>query len=133
MQARLWLSALVCMLGCTAWAGAEERTAWAILDRAIRAMGGAKTLSGQRALTGTSQGKARINEMDFAVTNEWTVQGIDQLKWSSMITINENEASILLVVNSKGGWISGNNQKANPVQKEHLVGYYLGAVSRKVA
>lgn len=95
---------------------ADEKAARAILDRAIEALGGKKALA-PRALSGTSRGTITVNETKSPITNTWTVQGLDQLKWSSEFTLNDNLTTIVMVVDRDKGWISGNNGEAGPLPK----------------
>ena len=62
----------------------NAKAARATLDQAIEAMGGAKLLAAEASLSRHEQGHARgAGQAKSPVTNEWTVQGPDQLKWTT--------------------------------------------------
>src|SRR5438045_2095097 len=84
----------------------EEKAARATLDRAIAAMGGTKRLSSPHALAGTSKGTLHANGRRVAVRNEWTVQGLDRLRWSSELTVDERTTTFLIVLQGSKGWIA---------------------------
>jgi hypothetical protein len=110
----------------------ETSSARKTLDRGIAALGGAKRLA-DRALSGTSRGTAHVTGMKLTVSNEWTVQGFDQLKWASETTINDNTVNITLVMNGNKGWIKGNNAEASPIQKEQLIAFRQGVAGLRIA
>src|SRR5262245_15457032 len=123
MRNQVALLATMCLLPLLAppasYADEDAKAARATLDRAIAAMGGPKVLAA-RALSGTSRGTIFVLGNKSPVTNEWTVQGLDQLKWVTEVTLNDNPASIIVVVDRDKGWIKGNDNPAGPLPKEQL-------------
>jgi hypothetical protein len=111
----------------------DARAARALLDRAIDAMGGAKALAGARALSGKSKGTFRAAGKATAVANEWTVQGLDRLKWNTELTENDNTTAILLVLDRGKGWIKGGANKANELSKEVHVPFRHGFAALRLA
>ncbi len=128
------LVTLLCCVALTPLGLAEEdaRSARAILDRAIEAMGGAKALS-KPALSGSSRGTLEAVGNRSNVTNEWTVQGLDQLKWSSELTLNDNLVSIVVVLNKNQAWIQGNNNPSNEIDKEQTRPLQQGFAALRLA
>jgi hypothetical protein len=110
----------------------DTKAAQATLDRAITAMGGAKVLA-PRALSGTSRGTIEVLGMKNPVTNEWTVQGLDQVRWSSELTLNDKQTTIVLVVNGEKGWIKGNNASAGELPKTQVAAFRQGMAALRVA
>src|SRR5262245_8408145 len=97
----------------------DAKSARATLDRAIAAMGGPKLLAA-RALSGSSRGSIFVLGNKSPVTNEWTVQGLDQLKWVTEVTLNDNPASIVVVFDRDKGWVKGNDSPAGALPKAQV-------------
>lgn len=110
----------------------DAKAARAVVDRAIRAAGGAKPLA-KPSLRGKSKGTITLAGKSSAVANEWTVQGTDQLKWSTDLTLNDQAATFVIVLNGARGWISGNNNPANPLPKESLAAFREGVRALRLA
>src|SRR3954468_22593074 len=85
MRHRPCLIALLCapLLWSAARADDEARAARAVLETALKARGGADKLAKQPARTGQSRATLLVNDGKVAVTNEWSAQGLHQLKWST--------------------------------------------------
>jgi hypothetical protein len=90
---RWFLVACTVLLASVLVRGDEAKTARATLDRAIKAMGGAALLGKHPALAGKSQGKMTVNTKTSPVTNEWLVQGLDQVTWTTRASIPGSSAS----------------------------------------
>src|SRR4051812_45757461 len=88
MGPRPVLLALLCapLLWSAARAGGEARAARVVLETALRVLGGADKLAEQPARTGQSRGTLFVKDGQVAVTNEWSAQGLHQLKWSTELT-----------------------------------------------
>lgn len=125
---------LVAVLALTGVAQAEDaKEARAVVERAVKAMGGAKRL-GMPALSGTGKGKVFILGKDQPVTNEWTVQGLDQVKWAMEVTLNDNPATqIQIVVNKDHGWIKGGTGEPSEIQKDALTPSRQGMLGLRLA
>lgn len=117
LLAVLGLSPLVAPAACRA--DEDAKAARATLERAIKAMGGPKLLAA-RALSGSSRGSVFVLGNKSPVTNEWTVQGLDQLKWVTEVTLNDNPAAITVVIDRDKGWIKGNDNPAGDLPKAQL-------------
>lgn len=123
---------IVCVLS-SALRADEATAARKVLDKAIEALGGTKEIARHKGLTGNSKGSITLNGAKSALANVWTVQGVDQLKWSADFTLNDKSTTILLVVNSKEGWVSGNGGKANAMPKELLTAFRHGFTGLRLA
>ncbi|MFO0844744.1 MAG: hypothetical protein U0797_20500 [Gemmataceae bacterium] len=96
----------------------DSKAARGTLDRAIEAMGGRKLLA-KKALSGTSRGSVELLGIKSTVTNEWTVQGLDQLKWVTDAKLSDgNTAAVVLVLNGDKTWAKANNGEPNPLERE---------------
>src|SRR5687767_4496320 len=110
----------------------DAKAARATLDRAIKAMGGEKLLAA-KALSGTSRGTAEVVGIKATVTNEWTVQGLDQFKWVTEAKINENTAAVTLVLKGDKAWLKGNANPSNPLTKEQTKALAQGFAGLRIA
>lgn len=128
------LVAVVCLLGLPAAGLAEEdgKAARVLLERAITALGG-KTVLTARGLSGTSRGTAYALGMKAPVRNEWIVQGLDQVKWTTDVTLNDNPTTIVLVINRDSGWLKGGNSDAGPVAKPQLTAFRQAMAGLRLA
>jgi hypothetical protein len=95
-------------------------------------MGGEKLLAA-KALSGTSRGTAEVVGIKATVTNEWTVQGLDQFKWVSDVKVGENPGAVTLVFNKDTAWLKGNNAAANALTKDQTKALSQGFVALRVA
>jgi hypothetical protein len=129
-QLALVLFAL-CLVG-SARAADDAKAARETLDRAVKAMGGSKLLA-KKALSGTSRGTVEVLGNKSAVSNEWTVQGLDQLKWATSVTIGDNPTAVVLVLNRDKSWVKGNNGEPNPLNKEQLKASQQGFAGLRLA
>lgn len=121
MSRRFRLLAVVTVLLSTGFASADETaSARKLLDAAIDALGGTKRLAAEAALTGTSRGTLHLPTMKVPVRNEWTVQGIDQFRWVSVVTLNDSPSNVVLVLNKNKAWIKGGDNAANELPREQV-------------
>jgi hypothetical protein len=132
MMNRLCLVLISLCLAGPLRAADDAKAARETLGRAIKAMGGEKLLAAT-ALSGTSRGTIEVLGNKSPVTNEWTVQGIDQLKWVSEVKLGDNTAAIVLVLNRDKTWIKGNNNEPNPLNKEQTKALQQGFAGLRLA
>ncbi len=109
-----------------------EKEARALLDRAIAALGGEKLLAKPHALTGTGKGKVTLLGGTQNVTNRWTVQGPDRMRWETELSGDVN-ASIVMGLTGTKLWISGNGGKPGPVPKETAEAFIKGFLALRIA
>lgn len=122
---------MVCCVPVLGRGDEDAKAARAALDRGIKALGGAKLLA-DRALTGTSRGTIFVLGMKSTVTNEWTVQGLDQIKWVSDVKLNDNPAAVVLVIDKDKGWTKANTAAATPMPKELLTAFQHGILGLRL-
>jgi hypothetical protein len=120
MSARAIVGTLL-VLGLVGIGRADEgKDARALLDRAIKAMGGEKVLAAEGSLAGKSKGNVVVNNVKMPASNEWTVQGTDRLKWTTEVTINDKPVNITLGLDRGKGWLQAGDAKAGDFPKDYL-------------
>jgi hypothetical protein len=95
----------------------SAKEARALLDRAIAAMGGKEKLSRSQAATWKGKGKIHAGEQRIDFTDEWSVQGLAQYRWSIEATAMGRTQSLLLVLNKDQGW-ARNDGEAQDLSKQ---------------
>ena len=115
--------ALACLAVAAGLPGAEDKppSARALVNRAVKALGGAEKLARYQAATWQGKGTYRPG----GVGESWTFrlqgarQGADQLALKVAATIGKVEYTRTLVVTGSRGWLKLNDRLA-PLSKEHL-------------
>jgi hypothetical protein len=82
----------------------EDNEANAVLDKAIKAIGGEARLGEAKAVAWKARGKSVNNGGEYPFTNETTVQGIDQLRMEWEEEIDRNRVMGITVLNGNKGW-----------------------------
>jgi hypothetical protein len=93
---------LVCGIGDTARGDAKE--AAAIVDKAIKALGGEEKLSKAKVVQWKGKGKIRFGENENEFTAESTTQGLDHMQRVFEGEFNGNPFRGVTVVAGKRGW-----------------------------
>jgi hypothetical protein len=97
------VSALV--LGASTLArAADEKDAKAILDKAIKALGGEEKLGAAKAITWKAKGKINLGGNESEFTSEATAQGLDHYRSSFEGEFNGNKVKGDGAVNGDKGW-----------------------------
>jgi outer membrane lipoprotein-sorting protein len=116
---------------CTAPAGADEATdAKAVVEKAIKALGGADKLAKLPATTFKCKGTGEVKQKsDFSGT--WSVQLPDKYRAELEITEGGNNETVTLVVNGDKAWAreaNRNRTEEAPADAMSLVKADFGAV-----
>jgi hypothetical protein len=82
----------------------DDEDANAVLDKAIKAIGGEAKLRKAKPLTWKAKGKSLNGGNEYPFTNETTVQGLDQLRMEFEDEIDGNRVKGLTVLNGDKGW-----------------------------
>jgi len=90
-------------LAGSAWAGDDKDTK-AILDKAIKALGGEKKLGAVKAVTWKSKGKITFGGNDNEFTSQSTVQGKDQFRSEFEGDFGGNKIQGVTILNGDKGW-----------------------------
>src|SRR5437763_974410 len=100
--------AFTLLLAGSSWARAQD-DAKAILDKAVKAHGGAEKLGKIKAQTSKAKGRIEVaGGLDF--TQESTVQHPNKFKEVVHLTVNGQQIDVTTVYNGKEGWINANGQ-----------------------
>ncbi len=98
-----YLSVALVLAGA-GWASAQDE-AKAILDKAVKAHGGAEKLNSVKAQTSKAKGKLEIlGGLEF--TQESAIQHPDKLREVVHLTVNGMNIDVTTVYNGKEGWIN---------------------------
>lgn len=85
-------------------ARADEKDAVAIVDKAIKAVGGEEKLSKANVITWKSKGVINFGGNESPISSTATAQGIDHYRTEVMFKIMDNEAMVQVVVAGDKGW-----------------------------
>jgi hypothetical protein len=83
---------------------ADDKDAKAILDKAIKALGGEENLSKLKAASWKAQGKITINGEDNPFTSQATMQGLDQIRSEFEGEFGGNKIKALTILAKNKGW-----------------------------
>jgi hypothetical protein len=83
---------------------ADEGDTKAILDKAMKALGGEEKLAKAKALSWKSKGTVSVNGEDNEITIQVTSQGLDQYRSEFQGTFGGNEVKGVTVLNGNKGW-----------------------------
>ena len=110
---------------------ADEKDATAILDKAIKAMGGEEKLSKVKAYSVKSKGTLTINGNDSDFTASATHEGLDRVRSEFASRFGDNDFKVLSVLNGDKGWVKfgDNDMELNEDQiKDEKQRIYLAAI-----
>jgi hypothetical protein len=99
--AAVFVAALVSAVGSPAGAADDKD---AVLDKAIKALGGQEKLSAIKAMTWKSKGTLNFGGMDNPFTSEATMQGLDHLRQEFEGEFMGNKIKGITVINGDKGW-----------------------------
>jgi len=105
MRAVCWGSLVACFLGVTGALRADDQAdARAVIDRALKAMGGEEKVA--RCSAGTLKCKVTGNQngqqVTLAGTGAW--QGLDKIRFDGELTADGEARKFFLVINGDSGW-----------------------------
>jgi hypothetical protein len=83
---------------------ADDKDAKAILDKAIKALGGEEKLSKASAITWKVKGKISFGENESGFTGQVTVQGVDHFRSLFEGEFNDNKFKAVTVLSGDKGW-----------------------------
>jgi hypothetical protein len=93
---------LVCGLGSSA--RADDKDAMAVVDKAIKAMGGEEKLAKIKAATWKAKGKMYFGGNETEITAKMTVQGLDQYRQEFEGEFGGNKIQGITVIAGDKGW-----------------------------
>jgi hypothetical protein len=83
---------------------ADDKDAKAILEKAIKALGGEEKLSKASAITWKSKGKFSFGENESGFTGQLTVQGVDHFRALFEGEFGGNQFKVVTVLSGDKGW-----------------------------
>src|SRR5258708_7567273 len=83
---------------------ADDQDTKAILDKAIKALGGEEKLSKVVAMTWKSKGTISINGNENEISTRVSLQGLDHIRSEFEGTFNGNPVKGVIVLNGDKGW-----------------------------
>jgi hypothetical protein len=95
----------------------DKADARAVIDKALKAVGGADKLAAGKALTFKGKGKTYASGAALEFTADWAVQPPDKLRFQLDLDVNGMKIAIAQVFNGKEGWTRLNDQVA-PMDKD---------------
>jgi hypothetical protein len=112
---------IVCVTLCSFSAAQADDQAEckAVLEKAIKAMGGAAKLDKLKAGTWKAKTTGNDNGVDLALLTDGTWQGRDQIKVDADVQVGGMSRKARLVINGENGWLT-HGDKAEDAPKELL-------------
>jgi hypothetical protein len=133
MKSVLGVAAL--LLGLAGVAGAEDRQATAILDRAIKALGGEEALAKAEVISWTSKGKIYLEGTPNGFTLRTTLKGLDRSRAEFGGEFDGSGIELVTILDGEKGWRRFNGTILELNERE-LAGErqnaYLQAISIKM-
>jgi hypothetical protein len=105
------------------WYGSADdkpADAKAILNDAVKALGGKEKLAKLPATTFDSQGYLHLPGLQIESKSNWSVQYPDKYRYDGKITIGDGMTALLAIGNGKEGWTKSEGQAANNITAEEL-------------
>jgi outer membrane lipoprotein-sorting protein len=97
------------LLAGSSWAAAQDNPK-AILDKAVKAMGGAEKLSKTKAQEIKSKGTLEVQGLSLEFTEDSSVQHPSKFKESMHLSVMGKQIDVITVFNGKEGWISAGGE-----------------------
>jgi hypothetical protein len=109
---------LLAVAACGAARADERSDAVAVLDKAIKAVGGEERLAKVKAATWKGKGKYFAVGGGVDVAGEWAIQGADRFRADLHMELNEAKVRQVRVLNGDKGWIKLGDGEADPMSPE---------------
>jgi hypothetical protein len=113
-MSRSVLSGLLCLafLAAPARAVEPDAEARAVVEKAVKAMGGADKLAKLPATTLKSKGALVFNGQRFEYADEWEFQSPDRFRWNLTILTKDNQLPLAFGLTDKTSWTQVGTGKA---------------------
>jgi hypothetical protein len=82
----------------------DDQDAKAVVDKAVKALGGAQKLGAVKAFAWKAKGKHKINDNDGGFTSKVTLQGIDHFRQEFDGDFGGNQVKGVIVLDGDKGW-----------------------------
>jgi hypothetical protein len=91
-----------------------------VVDRAIKAHGGAAALAKYPAVVMTAKGNFYGLGQALPFTGAWAVEGAERMKFTLEMTIQDKPAKVVEVVNGNKGWVKIQDTETMEMKKDQL-------------
>jgi hypothetical protein len=108
MRAAVGLAVAACFFAASARAD-DAADARAVVDRAVRAMGGKDKLARLQAVTWKGKGSVQIEAVKVAFTDELSARGLGLFRWQVAAEVNGRALGLALVFNGEKAWFRPDN------------------------
>src|SRR5262245_17068951 len=105
MRRTLLVAAIALCFVSTARAADDAAAARAIVDEAIKALGGSDQLAKMKSVGWKSKSKLTLNEDMADLSEDWFAKAGEKYHIDVTATINGNNVSAAVVINSDKGWV----------------------------
>jgi hypothetical protein len=110
MRRAAWVVVAACLVPAARADDAGD--ARAVLDRAVKAMGGPDKLARCQAVTWKGKGAVRIDAVTVTFTDELSAQGLGRYHWQVAAEANGRAIGLLIVLKGDKGWLKPDNAAA---------------------
>src|SRR5262245_40655714 len=97
---------------------AEGDPAKAMLDRAVKALGGEKALAAAGGLTWKVSGTLEIEGMKIDLTGDWSAQGIDRYRWDLQASVMGRTETVTVGIVGAKAWASNGRGDVSDAPKD---------------
>jgi hypothetical protein len=111
MRKAVWLAVAACLFPAVAH-GDDAADARAVLDRAVKAMGGKDKLARLQAVTWKGKGTLQIDAVTVTYTDELSARGLGRYNWQVAAELNARAIGLAIVFNGEKGWLKPDNAPA---------------------
>src|SRR5262249_33212093 len=119
MRRLVWTALAVCLASAPAVRADDEAEAKAVLEKGIKALGGADKLEKLPAAAWKGTGTFTAGDQKATFSNSWSVQGFTKFRWELELTFNGMTQTGVLVMNGDEGWGKGGpDNKTEDIPKE---------------
>jgi hypothetical protein len=107
------------VLGLGRLALADDQEAKAVIDKAVKALGGAEKLGAAKAVTWKSKGKLRRNDSESDFSSKVTARGIEQFRQDFEGDFGGNPIKGVTILDGDKGWRKF-GEEANKLEDDAL-------------
>jgi hypothetical protein len=120
MRGAVWLATAACLFPAAARAD-DAADARAVLDRAVKAMGGKDKLARLQAVTWKGKGTVQIEAVKVSFTDELSALGLGRYNWQVAAEVNGRAIGLAIVFKGDKAWLKPENAaKAQDFPKQYV-------------
>jgi len=119
MYRLMGMACIVCLAATTPGRADDAAEARAIVEKAIKALGGADVLARHNAVVWKGAGSVTRDGEKHRVTSTWSVQGLDRYRWDAEADDGSGQ-KLLMVLNGDKGWLKAGTGATSDFPKDVL-------------